>query len=446
MAAPAFASYTVTVDNSLTLTTPTGAASGDLLIAIFTSDSNSDFDAGTNGFIAGGRLYSAIDCTVEWFYLPLNSAPASSYTFTRTGSGACRGWLIRVTGADLASPIDVSGFQEDTTSDTAHNLPTLTTTVADTLLIAATIVSSGAAYTSGEFTPPSGYTEISETGTVWNHTSTAWKTQAAAGATGSAAFTGVSAQSLQLLIAIKPASTGHTLSVQSATLTPSAPAGAISQTHTLAFQSATLSLSSPSTALAQTHGLAFQSGALNVQTTDIALSQGGSHSLSVQSGTLALSGPSLVLSQSHALALSSGTLGAQAPPLALSQTHALSAPPATLTPSAPALALSQAHALAFQGGTLALSGPSVALGQSHTLAVAAGVQGLQGMAVALQQSHSLALAPGSLTLSGSAIAIYGQPLQGSWFVASPLAPRYQATPEQLRYWASLEPPRYQAKE
>lgn len=205
MAAPAFASYTVTVDNSLTLNTPTGAASGDLLLVIFQSDGNSDFDAGSNGFIAGGRLYSGIDCTTEWFYLPLNSAPASSYTFTRTGGGACRGWMIRITGANLSSPIDVSGFQEDTASNTAHDLPALTTTVADTLLIAASLVSSGAGYTSGEFTPPSGYTEISETGTVWCHVSTAWKTQATAGSTGSASFTGVSAQSLQLLIAVKPA-------------------------------------------------------------------------------------------------------------------------------------------------------------------------------------------------------------------------------------------------
>lgn len=205
MAAPAFAAYTVTVDNSLTLTTPTGAASGDLLIAVFESDGNSDWSAGSNGFIAGGRLYSTIDCTIEWFYLPLNSAPAASYTWTRTGTGACRGWMIRVTGAASSGPIDVSGFQEDSVSNTTHDLPTLTTTVADTLLLAFSLVSSGAAYTSGEFTPPSGYTEISETGTAWCHVSAAWKTQATAGSTGSASFTGISAPSLQLLLAIKPA-------------------------------------------------------------------------------------------------------------------------------------------------------------------------------------------------------------------------------------------------
>lgn len=462
MPAPSLASYTVTNDNSLTLATPTGAANGDLLIVVFHADGNSDFDAGSNGFVAGGRRYSPIDSTTEWFYLPLNSAPASSYTFTRTGSGACRAWMIRVTGANLSSPIDVSGFQEDTTSDTTHDLPNLTTAVADTLLLATSLVASGAKPTANEFTAPSGYTKIDEAGAGWVHTAAAWKTQATAGSTGSASFTGVSARSLQLLLAIKPAASGHSLTTQSATLTPSGPSLALSQGHALALQSGSLSLSAPSAVLSQAHALGAGPGSLALEGAALGLSQ--TLSLSVQSATLAPSAPALGLSQTHTLAfqsatlslsstdlaisqggeillaLQSGTLNLSAPGTALAQTHGLAFQNGTLSVLTTNIALSQggSHTLSIQNGTLTFSGPSVALGQSHTLTATAGVQGLQSTTVALQQSHSLALAPGSLTLSGSAIAIYSQSLQGSRFVASAEPPRYQATLERLRYWASKE--------
>lgn len=163
MASPAIGTGTGNVQTnsststaSFSIDTPTNAASGDLLIMVIATGATKTQAA--SGWTSVATVHNSgsnfeIEC-----WRRLHDGSSSSYTTTWTGNTSAVGTIARVTGADTSSPIDVSAtYDSATTSSTAHTAPSVTTTVADTLLINA--YTTNAART---WTPASSQTEVSD--------------------------------------------------------------------------------------------------------------------------------------------------------------------------------------------------------------------------------------------------------------------------------------------
>ncbi len=121
----------------VTVTAPAGISSGDLLIAAVATD------GGTSTTIAAPAGWTLLDRGSDslnrvtlgvWWKLAGASEP-SSYTFTWTGYERAYGWVMRFTGHDPADPINDHQFQQGTSSDSTPPCPSVTTTVADTMIV-----------------------------------------------------------------------------------------------------------------------------------------------------------------------------------------------------------------------------------------------------------------------------------------------------------------------
>lgn len=194
---------------TLTITKPTGTASGDLL---FAACHYYGFDAGPTPpsgwasidyasetspkILAGHRLHV--------FYKVAGGSEPSDYSWT--GVDYDIGAITCYSGAD-ATPLDVYIAQYNGTSS-SMTAASITTTVDDALVIFA-----GAALnasTSITATAPSGFTErVDYTGEAWRYVYIADKTQASAGATGTATATlSGSYANWGALVSFKPAAGG----------------------------------------------------------------------------------------------------------------------------------------------------------------------------------------------------------------------------------------------
>src|SRR5437879_4318901 len=166
---------------------PSGTVAGDVMIATIAVRPNTatitapagwtpvlprvDNSAGTESLAIYRRTADASDSSV------------TDYLWSTSGATFAMGTIQSFSGVDTANPIDVWNGQA-TASSTTHATPDVTTTVANTLLVAAHAMASGSVY----WTPPTGMTEIvdvqvgSTTGGITLEGSNA--VQATAGATG----------------------------------------------------------------------------------------------------------------------------------------------------------------------------------------------------------------------------------------------------------------------
>src|SRR2546427_4533445 len=166
---------------------PSGTVAGDVMIATIAVRPNTatittptgwtpvlprvDNSAGTESLAIYRRTADASDSSV------------TDYLWSTSGATFAMGTIQSFSGVDTANPIDVWNGQA-TASSTTHATPDVTTTVANTLLVAAHAMASGSVY----WTPPTGMTEIvdvqvgSTTGGITLEKSTV--VQATAGATG----------------------------------------------------------------------------------------------------------------------------------------------------------------------------------------------------------------------------------------------------------------------
>jgi hypothetical protein len=202
-AAPAYQSFAVansaTDVTSITVSKPSGTASGDLLIGVVVTDGNAGtftppsswtlINAGTAdpGGIADQVTLGA------WYKIAGGSEPAS-YQWTWTNSEAVYAFIIRITGHNSSNPINVWGVATGSSTGTSITItcPTVTTTVNDTLVLR--IFGADRAMLLGSY--PTGHTGITFGSSSGDNTTmyqctggAAYKTQATAGATGTAAFT-----------------------------------------------------------------------------------------------------------------------------------------------------------------------------------------------------------------------------------------------------------------
>jgi len=120
---------------SITISKPTGTSEGDLLIAAVVTDG----DTSSSLSPPGGQGWAGVVYD-QWSFVTLGSwmkqasaSEPSSHTFTWSGSQEAYGWIMRFTGHNPASPIDV--YAVDGGSSSTPDCPSVTTTVANTMIL-----------------------------------------------------------------------------------------------------------------------------------------------------------------------------------------------------------------------------------------------------------------------------------------------------------------------
>lgn len=212
---------------SLTVDKPSNLADNDVVVlGVEQRDRGSDPAlAPPSGFTEEYEIRYANNVDVAMAYKVITDAASepASYTYT---SGEEENWTAaagRVSGADTTDPTDVSGTDTGDSSDPVA--PSITTTIADTLLLAQAGTDSQSA---APWSPPSGYTEewdLSQGTTFSTAGSGATKTQASAGASGTATFTTSSDRDWATgHVAFAPGVSAVTITLVAATMTFSAQA------------------------------------------------------------------------------------------------------------------------------------------------------------------------------------------------------------------------------
>lgn len=200
-----------TRQTSFTLTAPSGIADGDFLIAVITCNNNTVTVTAPDGTwtqVAGSPFHDAETGACFWKFA---SGESGNYTFSvgATSRSIC-GWMGRYTGVDGTTPIDVTP-----THTTGGDVPTFTTSVANTMLLVAAWYSAGSG-TTATFTPPSSPATFTEE--VDQHTTVGTATESSmcvddllwsgSGATGTMTISATSGPSACFGLALRPATGG----------------------------------------------------------------------------------------------------------------------------------------------------------------------------------------------------------------------------------------------
>jgi hypothetical protein len=193
---------------SFVINKPTGVTNGDVLFAAVQCNAGAQTITGPSGWtlirnVAGGTGTSV---NLSTYYKVISNAAgeAASYTWTVGGNGAY-GEIHRITGADISTPIDDFDGQYNASSTSAA-APSVTSTVANTLLVY--VVQAGG----GALTGITAQNGMSET---WEHLEAnsrnqevATETRATAGATGTRTSTlSSAAASGTQLVVVRPVAT-----------------------------------------------------------------------------------------------------------------------------------------------------------------------------------------------------------------------------------------------
>ena len=154
---PAFraANSAVASAGTLTITKPTGTAANDVLIASVAVTPSSVAINPPSGWTLVRRTDNSgpTSNSLAVYYKVAGGSEPASYAWSVSGASFSVGGIQGFTGVDSASPIQVENGQS-TPSATTHATPSITTTVANSML-----VTSHAFASSNSWTPPSGMTE-----------------------------------------------------------------------------------------------------------------------------------------------------------------------------------------------------------------------------------------------------------------------------------------------
>jgi len=194
MAAPVIASSTVTVSFSsetINATKPSGTTGGDLLVALVFSAPGATFIQPAPGWtsVRSATVDGVTNYSVSW--KAAGDSEPSTYAFTSLGAGdEMSAILLRITGADVVTPVDVLAVATGTDDTLAFS--SVTTTLNDELVLLLGSVANTAPDPTGSQWPnlaPSGTTvdtsKINSLSGYNNVAGIAYFTQSTAGATGS---------------------------------------------------------------------------------------------------------------------------------------------------------------------------------------------------------------------------------------------------------------------
>ncbi len=192
--------------SAITIGKPSGTVSGDLLIAFIGTDGNTEFHTSSGwARVEESNTSAGNKTTCVVYFLVAGGSEPSDYTFTGGSNQTRIGTIVRISGQAASGFIDVSGI-DNTGDSTTPTSPTVTTTVVDCLVFCF--------YSQDDeqegLTHPSGTTEHidQDNGGGANPGCTiglASYTQAAAGATGTKAWSGGgTTQWVAMQVAIAP--------------------------------------------------------------------------------------------------------------------------------------------------------------------------------------------------------------------------------------------------
>jgi RHS repeat-associated protein len=154
---PAFraAASATTTGTTLTITKPSGTATNDVLVASIAVTPSTATITPPSGWTLVRRMNNAgpTPNSLAVYYKAATASEPASYAWGLSGSSFTVGGIQGFTGIDTASPLDIENGQS-TPSGTTHAAPSITTTVANAMLVA-----SHAFASSQSWTPPSGMTE-----------------------------------------------------------------------------------------------------------------------------------------------------------------------------------------------------------------------------------------------------------------------------------------------
>ncbi|HEX9730119.1 MAG TPA: hypothetical protein VGA37_16605, partial [Gemmatimonadales bacterium] len=173
---------------NLTINKPTGTVQDDVMIASVAVRPSSSTITPPTGWtlIRTDTWDSGITEILSTYRKVAGASEPASYSWGLTASTGAVGGILSFSGVDTTTPIDVSNGQQVNTGDDVA-APSVTTTVANTMLVTAHAVTSSG--TSGSaWTPPTGMTEAvdvsSSSGTGGESIELNYVLQASAGATG----------------------------------------------------------------------------------------------------------------------------------------------------------------------------------------------------------------------------------------------------------------------
>lgn len=121
--------------SSISLSTPSGWASGDLFMTSVTWNTSSDSLTAPAGWTQIDTTITDSGFALADFYHLATSSEPSSYTWTFSGSTQVVAALSDYSGVDSTNPIDVSATAVDTSNSTSHAAPSVTTTKPDDMLV-----------------------------------------------------------------------------------------------------------------------------------------------------------------------------------------------------------------------------------------------------------------------------------------------------------------------
>ena len=154
---PAFraAASATTTGTTLTITKPSGTATNDVLVASIAVTPSTATITPPSGWTLVRRMDNAgpTSNSLAVYYKAAAGSEPASYAWGLVGSSFTVGGIQGFAGIDTASPVDLENGQS-TPSGTTHAAPSITTTVANAMLVA-----SHAFASSQSWTPPSGMTE-----------------------------------------------------------------------------------------------------------------------------------------------------------------------------------------------------------------------------------------------------------------------------------------------
>jgi hypothetical protein len=195
---------------SLPFSKPAGTAQGDLLLAIVSHQGGNqrNITPPSGWTIVPNTDYrDSNNVRIHGYYRIAGASEPASYIFTLTGGSGqdMAGGILDLTGAGTSAPINASGGQSNGGPNSkAVPAPSITTTVANTLLVYA-----GSANVASTFTPPGQMIEswdLATSGAFRVCTESATLAVASAGPTGTqTAFLSTSGRSVAIAIAIAPA-------------------------------------------------------------------------------------------------------------------------------------------------------------------------------------------------------------------------------------------------
>lgn len=194
-AAPAFQSEATATGTttSLTITKPTGVVQNDLLVATLAARGSTSITAPA-GWTQVQQTNNGTNQTLAIFYRVASASDiaATNYNFNLSANIGVAGAILRYTGVDPRFPIDVSATATGTSANATA--PTVTTTVADTTVVRVAGIPNNGSITAFPPGTASRVNLVQNPGGTANDTrlGVADAVQAAAGATGTAAFTNTS--------------------------------------------------------------------------------------------------------------------------------------------------------------------------------------------------------------------------------------------------------------